>query len=137
MQVVGDLVEDVRGDQSALLVHNPDLNMPRSLRETFDFRWLISVVWEESPSQPMSNATCFVCMCRDGCGDPKTRVVCEARLPSSLRAYQSRILQDTGHSVKRRLWEETVAPGALPRPRFAKGGKLNVEVDRGGRGAHT
>lgn len=53
MQVIGDLVEDVRGDQSALLVHEPDLNMPRSLRETFDFRWLISAVWEESPSQPM------------------------------------------------------------------------------------
>lgn len=53
VQVVGDLVEDVRGDQSALLVHEPDLNMPRSLRETFDLRWLISAVWQESPSQPM------------------------------------------------------------------------------------
>lgn len=53
MQVVGDLVEEVRGNQSALLVHDPDLNMPRSLRETFDFRWLISAVWEETPSQPM------------------------------------------------------------------------------------
>lgn len=28
VQVVGDLVEDVRGDQGALLVHEPDLNMP-------------------------------------------------------------------------------------------------------------
>ena len=47
VQVVGDLVEDVRGDQGALLVHEPDLNMPRSLREALDLRWLISAVWEE------------------------------------------------------------------------------------------
>ena len=39
------------------------------------------------------------------------------------------------NGVERRLWEETVAPGALLRPGFAKGGKLDVEVDRGG--AHT
>jgi hypothetical protein len=66
MQVVGDLVEQVRGDQGALLVHEPDLNMPRSLWEALNFRWLISIVWEESPSQPM----CLIqrCSCIVGMG---------------------------------------------------------------------
>lgn len=81
---------------------------------------------------------CFVCMCRDGCGGLKRRVVvCNARSPSSLCALSTSCpashRTEVGDSVERGLWEETVAPGALLRPGFAKGGK--VEVDRGG--AHT
>lgn len=72
-------------------------------------------------------------------GVPKRRVVCESRLHSSLSALSTpcpaSYRTEVANGVERRSWEETAALGALLRPGFAKGGELDVEVDRGG--AHT
>jgi hypothetical protein len=39
-----DLVKYGRRNQSALLIHEPNLDMPRPLREALNLRWLISAV---------------------------------------------------------------------------------------------
>jgi len=50
VQMERDLVKYVRRNQIALVVHEPNLDMPRSLRETLNLRWLISEEEESSKS---------------------------------------------------------------------------------------
>jgi hypothetical protein len=42
VQMESDPVKYICRNQIALLVHEPDLDVPRSLREALDLRWLIS-----------------------------------------------------------------------------------------------
>lgn len=48
VQVESDLVKDIGWNQLALVVDEPDLNVPRALGEALDFRWLVTIEREGS-----------------------------------------------------------------------------------------
>ena len=72
VQVESDPVEDICRNQRALLVHQPDFDMPRSLREALDFGWFISA--EESMSAAIRESL-VVCVGEEGVGMRRNVVV--------------------------------------------------------------
>jgi hypothetical protein len=64
VQMESDLVKYGRRNQTALLIHEPDLDMPRSLREALDLRWLISA--QEKSSKSANNSKQHVTYYRKG-----------------------------------------------------------------------
>lgn len=61
VQMESDLVESICSNQRAILVHEPDFDVPRSLRETFNLGWLVSVFEKFHVSQLLGVASCTLC----------------------------------------------------------------------------
>lgn len=61
VQMESDLVESICINQRAILVHEPDFDVPRSLRETFNLGWLVSVFGKFHVSQRLGVTSCTPC----------------------------------------------------------------------------